>query len=285
MIYNFFRFVVFLIFICTTSFLYLLLSINQKKIRCKYSVDLLFPYIFLYLISFFVDYYCFDFFPYHIIPLLHTFISIIIIIKTYHIQIIGLTGGIACGKSTASDIIHKSFDIEIIDCDLLSRKIVEIGKPAYLKIVQVFSEQILMDSKEIDRKKLGEKIFADRILRGKLTRITGYYIMIEIIKEIYRIFIKEKKSFAVLDAPLLFESKYLEYICYPIIVIYVTEEKVQIERIQKRDGLTEEQALNRIRSQWKIELKIKKGDILINNEMSIEEMETNLKKELSIRLI
>lgn len=238
----------------------------------------------LYLFNFLLDFYIFSS-PYYLYQIFLTILSVVIIIKLNNCQIIGLTGGIACGKSTISSILKEEFDLDVVDCDVLARKIVEVGKPAYMKIAQIFGQEVLMENGELDRKKLGEIVFGDKVKRGRLNRITRIYIFLEIIKELYRILIKEKKGYVVLDAPLLFESRYLEYFCYPIMCVYVTEESIQIERIIKRDGLSEEQARNRIKSQMNVREKIKKSEILISNEQSFEDLNKNVKSKLALYLV
>lgn len=274
----------FLLYGLFLTILNIYLALNQRKIRRKYKIDLIIFFMLLYLLNFLLDFYLFSS-PFYLSQLLLTCISVLIIVKLNNCQIIGLTGGIACGKSTVSNILKEEFDLEVIDCDFLARKIVEVGKPAYRKIVKIFGEGVLMENGEINRRKLGEVVFGDRGMRGRLTRVTGFYIFIEIVKEVYRILIKEKKGYAVLDAPLMFESKYLEYFCYPIMCVYVTEENIQIERIIKRDGLSEEQARNRIKSQMNIREKIKKSEILIPNEQTIEDLNKNVKNKLALYLV
>jgi len=206
---------------------------------------------------------------------------LLIINYTAKLQIIGLTGGIGCGKSTVSNILRDDFKLYIIDCDILARRVVEVGKPAYTKIVKLFGEEVINPkTKEIDRKLLGKVVFANENLRKQLTQLTGFYIMLEIIKEIFYC-VRTKQQLVVLDAPLLFESKYLKYICYPILVIYMQNQEKQIERMIKRDECTKEEALQKIKSQWPIERKIMLGDLLVNNDGTVEQMRSKVVSELA----
>lgn len=119
-------------------FFFLLISINTRRIRSKLSIDPIILYLLLYLISFIIDHIFFDYLPYYGIQIFHTSIALIIIIKFSNIQIIGLTGGIACGKSTVSRIMTQKLHLDIVDCDVLARRIVEPGKPAYKQIVNFY---------------------------------------------------------------------------------------------------------------------------------------------------
>eukprot|EP01017_Pseudomicrothorax_dubius_P007279 TRINITY_DN12236_c0_g2_i1.p1 TRINITY_DN12236_c0_g2~~TRINITY_DN12236_c0_g2_i1.p1 ORF type:complete len:185 (+),score=23.01 TRINITY_DN12236_c0_g2_i1:172-726(+) len=176
----------------------------------------------LYLINFFTQRIVFGA---SVIQIIFTIIiKLILISKFSNVKLIGLTGGIGCGKSTCSEVIQQTFKIPVIDCDLLSRQIMEVGKPAYKKVVSIFGESILNPDKTIDRKKLGEVVFSNRSAKGKLMRVTNWYIFKALFGSLYQhIFVKGQKTILI-DAPILYETRILEFICYPIIVVYVTDE-------------------------------------------------------------
>lgn len=244
--------------------------------------------MFVYLLTFVVDSVFFPILPFYTVQTLHTIVLIFLVFHFGNIQIVGLTGGIACGKTTATNIIKEVLKIDVIDCDILARNVVKPGRPAYQRIVGIFGKEILLTQEpnaEIDRSKLGDLVFKDKNLRMKLTQVTSLYIFLEILKELYKVFFIEKKREVILDAPILFESGYLPYFCFPIILVYVTEESIQMKRLKERNGFDEEQARNRIRSQMKIEEKIKKSDVLLNNEGTIEELRGKIMKNLPVFLI
>lgn len=113
------------------------------------------------------------------------------------------------GKSAISKFFEEKIRLPVIDCDLLARRVVEPGQPAYHKIVNHFGNSILKpDSKEIDRASLGKLIFSNNSKRRWLTKTTGWYILLEILKEIWKN-IRNKNNLILLDAPLLFETFYL----------------------------------------------------------------------------
>jgi dephospho-CoA kinase len=191
--------------------------------------------------------------------------------------VIGLTGGISSGKSTVSTMIRKR-GIRVIDADIISREVVEVGKPAYHQIVELFGEDILHDNDTINREKLGALIFGDEKKRNQLNRIVHPAVREEIFEQT-----KEEKEqnakAVVLDIPLLFESK-LTHLVDKTILVYV-DEKTQLERLMKRNGFSKDEAMMRIRSQLPLKEKIILSDELINNNGSIEETEIQLHEILS----
>lgn len=254
-----------------------IVALNTKKIRRKYNFDTIFAYIPIYLINVMIVTLMEAGF---IGVIITTAIMLYVIIKASSLQIIGITGGIGCGKSTVSNSLNQDFKLTIIDCDVLARRIVEIGKPAYNKIVAEYGEAVLHpDTRELNRKAMADIVFKNESIRRKYTRMTGTYIMIEIVKEIIQA-IKNKKSLVVLDAPLLFESKYLPYLCYPIITVYVTDESLQIKRIISRDNMTIEEAKRRINGQMPIGKKLAGADIKLSNDADVPALKNKLFHEL-----
>lgn len=194
--------------------------------------------------------------------------------------LIGVTGGIATGKSTVSNIlIEKGYNL--IDSDKIARKVVEVGKRAYVKIVEEFGDGILLDDKTIDRKALGNIIFSDARLREKLNSITHPYICESIKFNIDRIC--KSGSIVFVDIPLLFEQfdvwKNHDIIFDEILLVYIDED-TQIERLIKRDGISEEEALKKIRSQMSIYEKRTRSSKTIDNSGDIENLNKQIDKLL-----
>ncbi|MGI8383098.1 dephospho-CoA kinase [Robertmurraya sp. P23] len=186
--------------------------------------------------------------------------------------VVGLTGGIASGKSTVANMF-KEMGIEVIDADIEAREAVEIGEAAYEQIVTYFGEGILNDDHTINRSKLGEIIFNDSVKRQKLN---------EIVHPDVRRRMNEKKEAAilrgdqvvVLDIPLLFESG-LKHMVDVVLLVYV-EKDIQLQRLMDRNLLTKEEALARIQSQMPIEDKRKIADKVINNNGTIDDTKKQL---------
>ncbi|CAK92334.1 unnamed protein product (macronuclear) [Paramecium tetraurelia] len=249
----------------------ILINLNKRKFRRRYRVDEIFLFIAVYLFNVLITWNFFDFFD----KIVRFIITLIIIFGIQHyigrVQIVGVTGGIGCGKSTVAKYFNEFLKVQVIDCDQIARDIVEPGKPAYKLIVQRFGLSILagqQDGQPIERQKLADVVFQDNQKRKQLQAITNKFIFKEIAKSIWKICFVQKDQYVVIDAPLLFESKVLEYFCFPIITIVVTSQEEIIKRVKERSGLTEEQILQRIESQMKAEIKIKKSDIVITNDKS-----------------
>lgn len=190
-------------------------------------------------------------------------------------KIIGLTGGIASGKSTVSSIL-KEKGYKVIDADIIAREIVEVDKPAYKEIVSFFGSSIIGRDKTINRQKLGEIVFAKENLLQRLNDITHPYIFKSIKKQIQEYC---DTNIIFLDIPLLFEEfdnleKYDIYF-HEIWLVYV-DEKTQLERLMKRNKFTMDQARKRIQTQMPIKDKINRSTRIIDNTKDKVELEKNI---------
>lgn len=186
--------------------------------------------------------------------------------------VIGLTGGIASGKSTVAAML-RDFHIPIIDADIIAREVVEPGKEAYKGIVDAFGEEILQTNGEIDRQKLGSIIFHNEEKRLLLNRIVHPAIRMEMNRQ-KEMYIEQGERAVVLDIPLLFESKLISLV-HKVLLIYVDED-VQLYRLMQRNHLTEEEARARVTSQMPLREKITLADEVINNNDTIEHTKAQL---------
>jgi dephospho-CoA kinase len=157
----------------------------------------------------------------------------------------------------------------VIDFDLLAKKVVEPGQPAWKDIVTYFGEQILQEDRTLDRKKLADLVFRDIEKRKKLESFTHPRINEEFIKELNEIVSRDPNAIILVDIPLLIELN-LQYMFHKLLVVYVPTE-LQIERLMKRDGINREEALDRLKAQLPIEEKVGYADFVINNAGSMEE--------------
>ncbi|MGG0186106.1 dephospho-CoA kinase [Bacillus rhizoplanae] len=190
--------------------------------------------------------------------------------------VIGLTGGIASGKSTVSQMFQ-GFHIPVIDADIIAREVVEPGKEAYNEIVTAFGKEVLGENGELDRPKLGSIVFHNEEKRLLLNGIVHPAVRKEMNaqKDIY---IREKAQAVVLDIPLLFESK-LTGLVDKILLVYVDSE-TQLTRLMERNNFKEEEAKARIASQMPLEDKITLADEVINNNGTMEETKAQLSRIL-----
>ncbi|HWR43748.1 dephospho-CoA kinase [Sporomusa sp.] len=186
--------------------------------------------------------------------------------------LIGLTGGIASGKSTVSKILSE-LGAFIIDADKLSHEITKPGKPAWREIVATFGETITDINGQINRKRLGQIVFADAEARAQLEQITHPRIDEEVMTAITDAQ-KQGYEILVLDAPLLIEVGW--YTRVNAVWVVFVDEKTQIVRLMMRDNSNYEDAMSRIRAQLSLHEKLKYADVVINNSKTIE----NTKKQV-----
>ncbi|AKM20033.1 dephospho-CoA kinase [Geobacillus sp. FSL K6-0789] len=185
---------------------------------------------------------------------------------------IGLTGGIASGKSTVSAMMRE-LGLPVIDADEAARAVVRPGEEAYRQIVAAFGPGILRADGEIDRAKLGAIVFNDEQQRKVLNAIVHPAVRKKMLAE-KEAHIRSGAKTVVLDIPLLFESGLTHWVD-KVLVVYVDDD-VQLRRLMARNGFTEEEALARIRSQWPMAEKVKRADAVIDNNGTIEETRRQL---------
>jgi len=186
--------------------------------------------------------------------------------------VIGLTGGIASGKSTVSNFF-KEMNITVVDADIEARLAVTKGETAYFKILAEFGEDILLADGEIDRPKLGSIIFHQVEKRQVLNDIVHPEVRRRM-KDKVEAAKKNGEEVVVLDIPLLFESK-LTYMVDKTLLVFVDNE-TQLKRLIARNNLTVEDAEARIHSQMPLSDKLRLADAVINNNGSVEDTKKQL---------
>ncbi|MED3962289.1 dephospho-CoA kinase [Niallia taxi] len=180
--------------------------------------------------------------------------------------IIGLTGGIASGKSTISNYL-RSLSLPIIDADVEARLAVEKGEPGYSKIVEHFGTEILLEDGSLNRAKLGEIVFRDEKQRAVLNGIVHPEVRNRMNNKQNEA-IAEGHMAVILDIPLLFENK-LDSTVDKTILVYVDTE-TQISRLMDRNKLSLEQAKLRIEAQMPLQEKKALADKIIDNNGTVE---------------
>jgi dephospho-CoA kinase len=183
---------------------------------------------------------------------------------------IGLTGGIACGKSTVAAMLVRRGAL-LVDADQIAREVVLPGSPALAEIAARFGQDMLQEDGSLHRKRLGEVVFADPQAKKDLESILHPRI-----RSIMKVRMQANETLhpdklCVVDVPLLYESR-LEYLFTEVMVVYVPEE-IQLMRLMERDHLTREQAENRLKAQLPIDEKKARADIVIDNRGTLEETE------------
>lgn len=188
---------------------------------------------------------------------------------------IGLTGGIATGKSTVAKLLTERGAL-LIDLDKIAREVVEPGQPALLAIAERFGQAVLQPDGSLDRKRLGSIVFADSAERKALEAITHPAIRAVMKERMARGETEEPDRLVVVDVPLLYESK-LESYFHRVMVVYAPRE-AQLGRLIERDGLSREEAEQRLAAQMDIEEKKRRADVLIDNGGTPEETNRQIER-------
>lgn len=194
---------------------------------------------------------------------------------------VGLTGGIACGKSTVAKMLVER-GAYLIDLDELAHEVCEPGKPAWKEITKAFGAEILAANNKIDRNKLARIVFDDRKKLKILNKIVHPCVMEEWRNRLKVIKKADAHAIVLSDIPLLYEEKLQHLFDLTLLVLIPPGE--QIRRLMARNLLTHEEAQKRLESQMPIGEKIKLADIVIDNrgsESATEKIVATIWEELS----
>ncbi|KWX78155.1 dephospho-CoA kinase [Paenibacillus riograndensis] len=181
-------------------------------------------------------------------------------------MIMGLTGGIASGKSTVSAMFVDK-GARLVDADVIAREVMLPGHPVLAAAVQQFGEDILLPDGRLNRARLGEIVFNDSEARQKLNDLTHPAIRREIKNRMYALEQEDPQRLILVDIPLLYESE-LDNLFEEIAVVYVPRE-LQLARLMERNGLTLQQAEGRLQAQMDIELKRSRANYVIDNSRDL----------------
>ncbi len=201
---------------------------------------------------------------------------------------VGLTGGIASGKSTVARMLAEKGAV-LIDFDELAHAVQDPEGPVWQEIIRHFGEEILREDLSIDRRKLGETVFADREKLELLNRLVHPAVFEEWQRRLAEIRERRADAIVVSDIPLLIEAG-MKGMVDLVLLVYITPEE-QIRRVMARDGFSREEAERRLAAQMPIDEKLRWADIVIWNgcspgetQQAVSEAWTELKKrERSLR--
>ena len=186
-------------------------------------------------------------------------------------MVVGITGGIGCGKSSVTDLLKK-LNVDIVDADIIARKIVKPGKFALKKIVEYFGTDILLPDGSLDRAQLRVIIFSEKEKKNWLEELLH-----PLIKDEIRAQIKLANSkYVVLSSALLLETRQKDLV--DIVVVVDIPETLQIERTALRDGNSSELVKKIIDSQLKRDERLSRADIVIDNSGSLDKLKLKLKE-------
>ncbi|EOA8957226.1 dephospho-CoA kinase [Vibrio harveyi] len=173
--------------------------------------------------------------------------------------VIGLTGGIASGKTTVANLFKQQFKIDIVDADIVAREVVEPGTPGLNAIIEHFGTDIVRADQTLDRAKLREKIFSNPEEKAWVNGLLHPMIREKMIEDLEQV----TSDYALLVVPLLVENK-LDSLCDRVLVVDV-EPQTQISRTVKRDNVSEEQAKAILASQASREQRLALADDVVKN--------------------
>lgn len=184
-------------------------------------------------------------------------------------NVLGLTGGVATGKSTVAKYF-KNLGIPVLDADTIAHEAIDRGSGAYSKLIETFGESILSRDLEIDRRRLRELLVGNPKDKERIEAIIHPEVLKRSAEEI-RGFQEKGAKWILFEVPLLFESGLKESLS-PTIVVYCPS-SLQLERLLSRDKMDKEKALRLIRLQWDIETKRRLADYVIDNSTSLENLQ------------
>ena len=191
------------------------------------------------------------------------------------VRIIGITGGIASGKSTVTEFLRQQ-GYQVIDADQVVHELQEPGERLYQALLSTFGSSILQEDGRLDRPKLGAMIFGNPQLLAQSSQIQNQIIREELAGR--RDLLAETEDIFFMDLPLLFELQYEEWFDQ-IWLVDVTEE-TQLSRLMSRNALSQEEAEKRIAAQLSLREKRKRADVLIDNNGSLEETRQQIRNAL-----
>lgn len=181
-------------------------------------------------------------------------------------RIIGLTGGIATGKTTVANYLASAYHLPILDADIYARDAVSIGSPILSAIAQRYGAQILLPDGNLNRQKLGEIIFTHPDERNWVENLIHPYVGDRFLKAIT----ESSTPTLVLVIPLLFESQ-MDILVTEIWVVFCSESQ-QLQRLIHRNHLNQEQAEARIKSQMPIAEKAVRANVVLDNSSTLEDL-------------
>jgi dephospho-CoA kinase len=178
--------------------------------------------------------------------------------------LVGLTGGVATGKSTVAKMFKRCGAI-LIDADKLAREVVEPGKLAWRAIVKQFGKTVLNQNRSLDRQALGSIVFHNPKKRRQLERIIHPRVAREQQRLVRRIAKRKPHTVVIYEVPLLFEAGVDKRV--DKIIVVTADRETQLARLKKRNGLTRAEAIRRIRSQMPMAKKIQRADHVLNGTL------------------
>ncbi len=188
---------------------------------------------------------------------------------------IGITGGIGCGKSEVCRLLEVNH-IPVIRADLVAREMIDSHEGIKSQVKKIFGDDIYLTTSKLDRKRMAEIIFNNDQAKEQLNSIVHPHVIAYQEAELKKLEASQQYRFAGVEAALIFEAGVEKQ--FDVIVVVAASEKTIVKRLMKRDGITKDDILNRIRSQMPLADKIKRADFVIHNVGSLDELNHKVKR-------
>jgi dephospho-CoA kinase len=189
--------------------------------------------------------------------------------------VVGLTGGIASGKSTVARLFKKC-GATILDADQLARQVVERGKPAWREIVKQYGRDILAPDETIDRRALGALVFQNRRALRLLERIIHPRVAREQRRLTRQVAERDPDAIVIYEVPLLYEAGVDKRV--DAVIVVTADRETQITRLRQRDGLSRRQALRRIHNQMPLERKARLADVVLDGTSPTSQLRNEVRR-------
>ncbi len=184
---------------------------------------------------------------------------------------VALTGGIGSGKSTVTQLFEE-LGAPVIDADIIAHQLVEKGQPALKQIQQIFGDEIILPDGSLNRQKLREQVFSDETAKNKLESIL-HPLIYQCISTLLE---KLSDNYCIISIPLLFETQMTDFVDRIVVIDCPLE--TQIERVKKRDQLTEDRIMSIIDSQVSREYRNARANDIIENRSTLSNLAVQVKK-------
>jgi len=194
-------------------------------------------------------------------------------------KIIGITGGLATGKSTVSDYLERQYDLKVLDADLYAREATEKNNSILSEIVNRYGQKILLDSGQLDRLQLAQIIFNQGQEKKWLENLIHPYVKKRFLEDLH----SSNDNVIVFVVPLLFEVGMQDMVDETWLVTCSPQQ--QIERVIKRNSLSKEQALARINNQWDLDTKRNLADLIIENTEDLNYLYKQIDRAIALSKI
>ena len=191
--------------------------------------------------------------------------------------LVGLTGGVATGKSTVAKMFERCGAV-VIDADQLAREVVQPGKPAWQEIVRTFGKDVLNPDRTINRQALGSIVFSHPTKRRRLERIIHPRVARHQQRLTRQAAKKDLHAVVIYDVPLLFEAGIDKRV--DKIIVVTADQKTQLARLRKRNGLSRSEALRRIRNQMPLAMKRCRADHILDGTKNRRQLAKDISKLL-----